>query len=160
MRITRTLALALLLHGLSSPLLADTSAADLMKKGDEQWAANQTDQAMESFLAAEKADPKSVEVLMKKAGLQMTTLHYSDAIETYQKAIGLDHKNARAFIGMGICYMHVGGNTLAKAAFEEAIKIEPERKAQLEPVLASIEESIKRLEMIHDHGKPQQSPHP
>jgi tetratricopeptide (TPR) repeat protein len=155
--------LALALQGVTGVALAETSAAEWMKKGDEQWAANQTDQAMESFLAAEKADPGSVEVLMKKAGLQMTTLHYSDAIETYQKAIGLNRDNAKAFIGMGICYLHSGGNTLAKAAFEEAIKIEPERKAQLEPALAKIEEAIQRLETIHEHGgnpHSQQSPHP
>lgn len=155
MRISVILALSLMLQGLAGPALAEISAADWMKKGDEQWAANKLDLAMKSYLSAEEADPKSVEVLMKKAGLQIMTLHYSDAIETYQRAVGLDPKNAKAFIGMGICYLHVGGNTLAKAAFEEAIKIEPERKAQLEPALAKIEESIKRLETIHEQdGNP------
>lgn len=139
--------LTISLNTLTGPVLAEPSAAELMKQGDAHWEANQPEQAMESYLAAEKADPTSVELLMKKAGLQMTTLHYSDAVASYQKAIGLDPKNAKAFIGMGVCYLHSGATTLAKAAFEEAIKIEPERHAQLKPAMDKIEESLQREAM-------------
>lgn len=139
-----TFALAIGLHVFTGLALAGPSAAELMQQGDAQWEANQLDQAMESFVAAEQADPNSIEPLMKKAGLQMATLHYSDAVETYQKALGLNPKNAKAFIGMGICYLHNGATTLAKAAFEEAIKVEPERRAQLEPALANIDERLQR----------------
>lgn len=156
MRISVILALGLALQGFGGLTLAEPTATDLMKdlmkKGDKQWEANQLDAAMESYLAAEKADPGSVELLMKKAGLQMMTLHYSDAVETYQKAIGLDPQNAKAFIGMGVSYLHNGAMVLAKAAFEEAIKIEPARKAQLEPALVNIEESLRRMEAVPEHN--------
>lgn len=126
---------------------ANASSDKWLEKGDSQWTQGQLDQAMKSYAEADKADPDSVKVLMKMAGLQLATQNFDSAIRTYQRAIGLDPKNAKAFIGMAIAYLHGGGYDLAKASFEEALKLEPARKDQLAPVLANLDEMMKNKHM-------------
>ncbi|TCJ17127.1 tetratricopeptide repeat protein [Parasulfuritortus cantonensis] len=128
---------------------ANASADKWLEQGDSQWRQGHTDQAMKSYEAAEKSEPNSSRILMKKAGLYLATQNFDSAIRTYQSVIGAEPGNAVAFIGMGIAYLHGGDNDLARAAFEEALRLEPKRKAQLAPVLASLDEQANRRVSPH-----------
>ncbi|MDD5366720.1 MAG: tetratricopeptide repeat protein [Gallionellaceae bacterium] len=139
--VTTLAALSLLAWG--GAAWANASSDAWLEKGDGQWQAGKPDLAIKSYDEADQADPTSAKVLMKKAGLLLATQNFDSAIRTYQRAIGVDRNNAKAFIGMAIAYLHGGGYDLARAAFEEAIRLEPGRKAQIAPVLANLDEQMK-----------------
>jgi tetratricopeptide (TPR) repeat protein len=103
----------------------------LVIQGDKQWANGRLDDARKSFEQAVAANPGSVAARMKLGGFQLASRSYSPAIETYQKTISLDATNAKAWIGLGMAYLHTGQQDLSRAAFAEAIRVEPARKAQL-----------------------------
>jgi len=103
----------------------------LVAQGDKQWTEGQLDNARKSFEKAVADNPRSIEAHMKLGGLLLSRQNYSDAIQTYQNTISLDGNNAKAWIGLGMAYLHVGSKELSRAAFNEAIRIEPGRKAQL-----------------------------
>ena len=103
----------------------------LIVQGDKQWADGRLDEARKSFELAVAANPKSVPARMKLGGFQLSTRSYSAAVTTYQGTISLDASNALAWVGLGMAYRHASEPELARAAFSEAIRIEPARKAQL-----------------------------
>ena len=121
---------------------ASSSAAASLEQGKRQWEEGKLEAAQKSFAEAVKADPRSVDAHMKLAGIQVSRLHYSAALATYRSALALDPNNAKAWMGMGMCYIHAGGREMARAAFEEALRAEPGRKQQLEPVLAELDAKI------------------
>lgn len=103
----------------------------LVRQGDTQWANGRLDEARKSFEQAVAVNPRSVANRMKLGGFQLANNRYSPAIETYQQTISLDGNNAKAWIGLGMAYLHTGRHELSRAAFAEAIRIEPARKEQL-----------------------------
>jgi len=121
---------------------AATAATTAIQQGNRQWEAGKLEQAQKSFEDAIKADPKSIDARMKLAGIQVTRLSYSGAIMTYRDVLAIDPNNAKAWMGMGMCYMHTGAREMARASFEEALRAEPARKAQIDPILAQLDEKI------------------
>ena len=123
-------------------LFSSASAADLpsglVEKGTQQWAENNLDGAQKSFEQAANQSPKSVEANFKLAGLLLSRNDFTGSIRTYQRVIGLDPKHTKAWLGLGISYMHTGNNELSVAAFEEAIRLDPGRKKQLDPILINL----------------------
>lgn len=103
----------------------------LVIQGDKQWADGRLDEARASFTQAVTLNPRSVTARMKLGGFQLGNNSYSSAIGTYQQTISLDANNAKAWIGLGMAYLHTGQHELSRAAFSEAIRIEPARKEQL-----------------------------
>lgn len=142
---------------------AGAATATAIEQGNRLWEENKLEEAQKRFEEAVKADPKSIDALMKLAGIQMTRLNYSAANLTYRDVLTIDPKNARAWMGMGMCYLHSGSREMARAAFEEALRAEPSRKEQLEPVLAELDTKIeaKRAQMNADMaaGMPADSNH-
>lgn len=112
--------------------------SSLISQGEQQWAAGKLDLAQKTFEQAVIAEPRSVNAHMKLAGLQLSRQDFKACIETYQKTIGLDAKNAKAWLGLGFAYLHTGKNDLSLAAFNEAIRVEPVNKEKLAPVLAKL----------------------
>ncbi|MGE5466950.1 MAG: tetratricopeptide repeat protein [Ignavibacteria bacterium] len=112
---------------------AGAGAADssLVVQGEKQWAEGRLNEARKSFEQAAAAEPKSAVPLMKLGGLHLTNSDPGAAIQTYQRALSLDSKNAKAWIGLGLAYLHMGQKDLSRAAFGEAIRVDPTRKAQL-----------------------------
>ncbi len=133
-------------------LLAFTAAAgedlSLIEQGNREWAAGALDQAAASYRAAIGRDPKHVDAYMKLAGLHMARQEYRAGVETFQKAIGLDPNNANAFIGLAIGYLHMGNPALAQAALEEAVRIDPGKRATLEPLMARIQSGTSHPRVI------------
>ncbi len=46
---------------------------------------------------------------------------------------------ANAFIGMAIGYLHMGNPELAHAALEEALRLDPEQRGRVEPLMLQIQ---------------------
>jgi len=123
--VTAALALSLLATG------AWAADAALLAQGGKQWEAGKLEDARKSFELAVAGDPRSVDAHMKLGGLLLSTNNLAPAIQTYQKAISLDARNAKAWIGLGMAYLHSGQRELSRAAFDEAIRVDPSRKTQL-----------------------------
>lgn len=111
---------------------------DLITQGDQQWATGQLDAAQRTFEKAVHTEPRSVKAHMKLAGLQLSRQDFKGCIGTYQRTIGLDANNAKAWLGLGFSYLHTGQNALSSAAFGEAIRIEPANQEILASVLAKL----------------------
>jgi Tfp pilus assembly protein PilF len=122
---------------------APASASEWIADGTKLLEQGKLAPAQKAFEAATKADPRSVDAYMKLAGTQIAQNNFTAAIGIYQKTIGLDPNNAKAFIGLGIAYLHSGDKALTRAAFEEAMRIEPKRRAQLDPILTQLDENEK-----------------
>jgi len=127
-----------LIAGLTSlPSYADAPSA-LLEQGDQQWAAGKLELAQKAFEQAVVNAPRSVGAHMKLAGLQLYRQDFKACIETYQRTIGLDANNAKAWLGLGFAYLHTGKNDLSLAAFNESIRVEPGNKEKLASVLAKL----------------------
>lgn len=110
---------------------AKADEATLISQGDQAWAAKKLDEAKKNFEAAVAGNPRSVTANMKLAGYYLANNQFPGAIQTYQKTISLDNNNAKAWMGLGMAYLHTGQKELSRAAFSEAVRIEPARKTQL-----------------------------
>jgi Flp pilus assembly protein TadD len=99
--------------------------ATLISQGDQQWAAGHVEDARKSFEQAVAANPRSIDAHMKLAGLQLSSGDNAAAIQTYQRVIGLDGNNSKAWIGLGMAYLHSGQRELSRAAFGEAVRADP-----------------------------------
>lgn len=130
--------LAALLVG-SAGLAAAGAAASWVAQGDQQWRAGQLAEAQKSFQAALEVEPRSVDIYLKLAGLQLSTNDFAACIPLYQKAIGLDAANVRAWLGLGFSYLHTGKDSLSLAAFQEAIRLDPSKRSALQPLLEKLQ---------------------
>jgi Flp pilus assembly protein TadD len=117
---------------------ASVGAADaqLMAQGSKQWEEGRLKEARKSFELAVATDPASVEAQMKLGGLLLSSSDPVAAIQSYQRVLSLDANNAKAWIGLGLAYLHTGQKELSRAAFEEAVRVDPGRKTQLAGLLA------------------------
>jgi len=131
------LTLALLGTGAAQAMAAP--AADLVSQGEQQWKAGQLADAQKSFQAALAAEPRSLDIALKLAGLQLSNNDFAACIPAYQNAISLDANSVRAWLGLGFAYLHTGKNSLSMAAFQEAIRLDPGKKAALQPMLAKLQ---------------------
>lgn len=77
---------------------------------------------------------------MRLAGFQLSRQQTTDCIINYQKVISQEPKNSKAWIGLGLAYLHSSRAPLARAAFEEAIRVDPARKEKLAPLIAKLDE--------------------
>ena len=114
-------------------------AAGLIAQADGYWAAGRLEQAQQAFEAAVAAEPGSVAVLLRLAGFQLSRQQTAASVASYRRAIGLEPNNAKAWMGLGLAYLHGGDKALARSAFEEVVHLEPTRKESLSEVLANLE---------------------
>ena len=103
----------------------------LLAQGNKLWKEGKVEEARKSFEQAVSANPGSIDAHMKLGGLLLYDHNYTAAIGVYQQTISLDAKNAKAWIGLGVAYLHTGKRELSKAAFDEAVLADPSRKEQL-----------------------------
>lgn len=161
--LSAAISVTLAAHAAGAATGATTTTTTAIDQGNRLWEEGKHEEAQKRFEEAVKADPKSIDALMKLAGIQMTRLNYSAAILTYRDVLAIDPKFAKAWMGMGMCYLHSGSREMARTAFEEALRAEPSRKEQLAPVLAELDTKIeaKRAQMSADMaaGMPEDSNH-
>jgi Flp pilus assembly protein TadD len=128
-----------LLSGAAAVHARSASTEALLTQGEQQWKAHQLEEAQKTFQAALLAEPGAVDIELKVAGLQLSNNDFAACIPSYQHVIGLDANNVRAWLGLGFAYLHTGKNSLSMAAFNEAIRLDPSKKAALQPMLAKLQ---------------------
>ena len=135
--IVKVLLAALLVS--SAGQAAAGAAATWVAQGDQQWRAGQLAEAQKSFQEALAVEPRSVDIYLKLAGLQLSGNDFAACIPLYQKAISLDATNVRAWLGLGFSYLHTGKDSLSLAAFQEAIRLDPSKRTVLQPMLEKLQ---------------------
>ena len=115
--------------------MAESDVSVLLDEGDRLLASGDLEAAYNRYHRASDADEKSVSARLKLAGVQLIRREYRHSIDTFQAVIGMDRTNAKAFVGMGIAYLHLGNYGLARASFEEAVKNDPSKQQDVQQVL-------------------------
>ena len=133
---------------------------DLMAEAEKASTSGDWEKATTLYRQAVEKDPGSSLALSRLAGSLMASQQYSESIPVFQQAISKDSKNAGAFIGMGISYLHTGRYTTAKAAFAEAKKLQPDKK-ELDEVMTWIDNRLTAAEKTEalPHSLPKPDPH-
>ena len=120
------------------------TARDYLEQADLAWSKDDLEGAEQLFLEA-IANASDGEPALRLGGFYLGQNRLAEAVERFQEAItaGLPagSMQARAFVGMGIAYLHLGQSALARAALEEAVRVDPSRAEQVRPLLEQIEGS-------------------
>ena len=122
------------------------SAADaesLIRQGETQLNEGKIPEALATLQQAVAADPKSSLAHTRLGGAQILSQEYVAGIESFKQAIALDPNNANAFVGMAVAYIHGARYPLARAALEEAKRIDPGKQADVDELIAWIDERVK-----------------
>ena len=110
-------------------------AEDQLANADRLAAEGKLSEAIEAYSLVLERHPERADVHARLGGMYLMQQQYADAINSFQRSITLDVGQARAFVGMGMAYLHTGRHSLARAALEEARRIKPELSDDIEPVL-------------------------
>jgi len=114
-------------------------AGALIDKGEAQLAAGEIDAAVRTLERAVEADPKSSLAYTRLGGAKLMKQEYGEALESFKQAITIDGNNANAFVGMAVAYLHSGRYSLARAALEEAKRIDPAKRIEADKLIAWID---------------------
>ncbi len=87
--------------------------------------------AAEPLLAQLKTNPNDFDTIVKLGNLYYDSQAYPQAIESYEKAIGLQPNNADVRTDLGTAYWYTGNADQAIANFEKALAIRPNQAATL-----------------------------
>ena len=114
------------------------TALELLEQADLAWSQDELEDAEALFLEA-VANAVDGEPSLRLGGFYLGQNRLAEAVERFQQAIsaGLpaESMQARAFVGMGIAYLHLGQGALARAALEEAVRVDPAREEEVRPLL-------------------------
>jgi tetratricopeptide (TPR) repeat protein len=137
----RLLLIALTLTLLVSGNALGSNGTDaLLDLSYEQTKAGKLDDALSTLQQAVSKDPTSSLARSRLGGIRVLRQEYSAGIKDFQQAIMLDQNNSTAFVGMAVAYLHMSQYSLARAALDEAGKIDPAKKPEIDKVLAWIEQ--------------------
>jgi cytochrome c-type biogenesis protein CcmH/NrfG len=132
------LMVALWLCGWASVQAGDVDA--LIAAGESKLKSGEIDAAIVDLRQAVAVDPASSRAQTRLGGALLLKQQNAAAIDAFRAAITLSANNADAFIGMAIAYLHSGDDALARAALEEAKRIDPTRAAKIDELIASIDQ--------------------
>jgi Flp pilus assembly protein TadD len=122
----------------------------LIQQSFQQTQAGRLEDALRTLQQAVGEDPQSALAHTRLGGVQILRQEYGAGIRSFQQAIMLDQTNAAAFIGMAVAYLHLGQYNLAKAALNEAGKLDPAKQPEIEKILAWINQrSEKAITSLH-----------
>ncbi|MEN8178288.1 MAG: tetratricopeptide repeat protein [Pseudomonadota bacterium] len=124
----------------SGNALSGNSTDALLDLSYEQTKAGKLDDALSTLQQAVSEDPSSSLAHTRLGGIRVLRQEHSEGIKNFQQAIMLDQKNASAFVGIAVAYLHTSRYSLARAALNEAGKIDPSKKPEIDQVLAWIEQ--------------------
>jgi tetratricopeptide (TPR) repeat protein len=125
---------------------SSADAVEPLKQGDELYASGEIKSALIYYEKAVKQNPDSSQNWFKLARTQMLDQQNLASVDSFKKSITLDNTNALAFVGMAIAYLHLGKYNHAKAALEEAARIDPARQAEVDKVLLQINHRLNTME--------------
>lgn len=135
MKLARLLLITSLLALPLATIADTTNSQQALDKSLTHMQAGEADAARDVLRGIIDNDPKNFEAHVRLGGLELSTGHYSSAIEHLKMAAGLDQESPRPFIGLSLAYIHAGKNSLAMAATQEAIRRDPSKKEALQPLL-------------------------
>ena len=138
MRIPYLFLVAAISAAISFHALASEAGA-LVEKGEAQLKAGEIDAAVSTLQEAVAADPKSSLAYTRLGGAQVMKQDYDAGLVSFKQAIALDAGNASAFVGMAVAYLHSGRYPLARAALEEAKRIDPSKQVEVDKLIAWID---------------------
>ena len=124
----------------SANALGSNSTDGLLELSYEQTKSGKLDDALSTLQQAVSKDPMSSLAHTRLGGVRVLRQEYSTGIKDFQRAIMLDQNNASAFVGMAVAYLHMGQYSLARAALDEAVKLDQSKKPEIDQVLAWIEQ--------------------
>jgi tetratricopeptide (TPR) repeat protein len=113
----------------------------LIEQAEAQLERGETQAAIATLNQAIAADPSSSLAYTRLGGAYLLSQDYSSAIDQFQQAISSDSQNAGAFIGLGVAYLHLKQAGPAKAALTEAKRLNPSKSADIDALLARIEQT-------------------
>ena len=87
--------------------------------------------AAEPLLAQLKTNPNDFDTVVKLGNLYYDSQAYPQAIEYYEKAIGIQPDNADVRTDLGTAYWYTGNADKAIASFDKALTIRPNHAATL-----------------------------
>jgi len=126
--------------GVSADDASGPPIAALIAEGEQQMQQQDIAGAIETLRRAVAADPNSSLAHTRLGGAYLLNSQYDPAIEQFQRAISADATNADAFIGMAVAYLHSGRMGLAKAALEEAKRVDPSKGERIDQVMDWIDQ--------------------
>jgi tetratricopeptide (TPR) repeat protein len=116
------------------------SAATMINKGDSFLAAGDLTNALLSYKKAQIMTPHSFAPYFKQGVLAKNTGHYTEAISYINKSTQFFSSDVAVFLTLGDTYLLNNDTVNAKAAFNEAKKIDPQND---EVVFKLLEVSLK-----------------
>lgn len=122
-------------------------AEDQMANGDRLAAEGKLSEAVAAYSAILQQDPARADAHARLGGMYLMQQKYTDAIKSFQQSISLDAEQARAFVGMGMAYLHTGRRSLARAALEEAKRIKPELSGDIDPVIVWMDQDSREVDL-------------
>lgn len=117
---------------LTANVSANNQVTSLLDRSYQQSRDGNLDQALLTVQQAAKLEPGSSLVHTRLGGVRILRQEYSDGIRDFQQAIMLDQKNASAFVGLAVSYLHLGKYSLARAALQEAGNIDPSKQPEID----------------------------
>ena len=144
-------ALALLLFVAAGAVTAATTD-ELLAQADAAWAAGDLEKAEQHFKEA-ALSAETGEAELRLGGFYISQTKLDGAVDAFQAALtkGLPTPvlQSRAFVGMGIAYLHSGRSSLARAAFDEAVAIDPAREQEIKLLLEEMDKREDSKPMAH-----------
>lgn len=125
----------------TSPANSADSVSALIEQAEVQLAGGETQAAIATLNDAIAVDSSSSLAYTRLGGAYLLSQDYGSAIEHFQQAISSDDQNAGAFVGLGVAYLHLKRAGPAKAALTEAKRLDPDKGANIDALLARIEQT-------------------
>jgi Tfp pilus assembly protein PilF len=144
----RLLLLGTLLTGAQVSVVSAATTEELLQQADTAWAAGDVETAEARFKDA-VAGAADGTAELRLGGFYLSQNRLADSVTSFQAALSAGLPDARlqsrAFLGMGIAYLHSGKTSLARAAFNEASQIDPARAAEIQPLLEELDKKEKPM---------------
>jgi tetratricopeptide (TPR) repeat protein len=128
--------------------VASATTEELLRQADTAWAAGDVETAEARFKDAVAGAADGMAEL-RLGGFYLSQNRLADSVTSFQAALSAGLPDARlqsrAFLGLGIAYLHSGKSSLARAAFDEASRIDPARAAEIQPLLEELDKKEKPM---------------
>jgi Flp pilus assembly protein TadD len=136
-----TVLITLLLWLVAIPSVqAENTADTLIQQAQIQSEAGDLEQASSLLNKAIELAPDSSLAYTRLGGVQLLQQDHRSSINNFQLAIMHDGKNADAFIGLSVAYLHLGRYSLAREALKEASRLGPDKQQEINNVLAWLDQ--------------------
>lgn len=104
----------------TSVLANETDFQQYLKQGDQALSSGQLNTAFKAFNKAAALQSESEAIQQRLGTINLLKGRYTNSIRHFHKTLGFNEKNVKAFLGLGMAYLHLGQYPLAKAALQEA----------------------------------------